>query len=56
MTIESKHFFATLTLFLLRESSFYGGQVSAEPLSGVEWMRGTVYNESEILGGYADEI
>ena len=56
VTIESKDFFATLTLFLLRESSFYGGQVSAEPLSGVEWMRGTVYNESEILGGYADEI
>lgn len=28
----------------------------AESSAGVEWMRGTVYNESEILGGYADEI
>ena len=56
MTIESKDFFATLTLFLLREPSFYGGQVPAEPSSGVEWTQGTVYNESEILGGYADEM
>ncbi len=28
----------------------------AESSPDVEWMRGTVYNESEILGGYADEI
>ena len=28
----------------------------ADSSAGVEWMRGTVYNESEILGGYADEI
>ena len=56
MTIESKDFFATLTFFLLWESSFYGGQVPTEPSSGIEWTQGTVYNESEILGGYADEI
>ena len=38
-----------ITLFM--ESRYW-----AESSPDVEWMRGTVYNEREILGGYADEI
>ena len=58
MTIESKDFFATLSwvVFFIGNHAFMESRHRAESSSGVEWMRGTVYNEREILGGFADEI
>ena len=43
-------------VFFTGNHAFMESRHRAESSSGVEWMRGTVYNESEILGGYADEI
>ena len=56
MAIESKDFFQREPCFSSWNQAFMKDKHQAESSSGVEWMRGTVYNESEILGGYADEI
>jgi len=34
----------------------WGAGTGATFSAGVEWRRGTVYNDGEIQGGFADEI